>query len=62
MRSQQTAWATDEPCPSCDAEMVLLDVGLPLALAECRACGYRETWESADRDNTDHETTGGDNW
>ena len=50
-------WATEEPCPSCDAEMVLLDEGLPLALAECRACGYRETGDTNDR-----QATGGDSW
>jgi hypothetical protein len=53
----RTAWHTDEPCPSCGAGMVLLDDGLPLLLAECRACGYRETWDSAD-----HRTIGGDHW
>jgi hypothetical protein len=37
--------------------MVLLDNGLPVALAECRACGYRETWDS-----TTPDTSGGDNW
>jgi hypothetical protein len=37
--------------------MVLLDDGLPQALAECRACGHRETWDTAD-----DETTGGDHW
>jgi hypothetical protein len=37
--------------------MVLLDDGLPEALAECRACGYRETWDSDKPD-----ATGGDNW
>jgi hypothetical protein len=37
--------------------MVLLADGLPGALAECRACGYRETWNDANPD-----ATGGDNW
>jgi hypothetical protein len=37
--------------------MVLLDDGLPEALAECRSCGYRETWE-----NAAPETNGGDSW
>ena len=50
----QNAWQTEEPCPSCGAEMVLLDEGLPEALAECRACGYRETWEG--------NPPGGDSW
>jgi hypothetical protein len=39
------------------AEMVLLDDGLPEALAECRSCGYRETWKDGRP-----ETSGGDNW
>jgi hypothetical protein len=34
--------------------MVLLDDGLPVVLAECRACGHRETW--------DGEATGGGDW
>jgi uncharacterized Zn finger protein len=57
MSPRQEAWLTDEPCPSCGAEMVLLHEGLPQAIAECRACGYRETW-----DGLAPETTGGDNW
>ena len=57
MRLREEAWATDEPCPSCGAEMVLLNVGLLVAMAECRACGYREVW-----DGEIGETTGGDNW
>jgi uncharacterized Zn finger protein len=54
---REDAWQTEEPCPSCGAELVLLDDGLPEALAECRACGYRETWDIANPD-----TRGGDNW
>ena len=44
---RQAAWATGEECPSCAAELVLLDDGGTLALAECRACGHRETWGTA---------------
>ena len=47
--ARQATWCTDEECPSCDAEMVLLDDGGPLALAECRSCGYRETWDTINR-------------
>jgi transcription elongation factor Elf1 len=54
---RENAWQTDEPCPSCGAEMVLLDDGLPEALAECRSCGYRETWQDGRPG-----TSGGDNW
>jgi Zn ribbon nucleic-acid-binding protein len=43
---RQATWATGEQCPSCDEEMVLLDDGGPLTLAECRACGHRETWDA----------------
>lgn len=57
MNPRQQGWATDEPCPSCGAEMVLIDDGLLVALAECRACGYREIWDDIDR-----EATGGDDW
>jgi transcription elongation factor Elf1 len=56
MMPKQIIWRTEEPCPSCDAEMVLLDAGLPVVLAECRACGYRETWDA------EPETTGDDAW
>jgi uncharacterized Zn finger protein len=54
---RDNAWQTDEPCPSCGAEMVLLDDGLPEALAECRSCGYRETWQDGRP-----EASGGDHW
>jgi hypothetical protein len=37
--------------------MVLLDDGLLVDLAECRACGHREVW-----DGTAPDSTGGDNW
>jgi hypothetical protein len=37
--------------------MVLLDDGLLVALAECRACGHREIWNGASPD-----ATGGDHW
>jgi hypothetical protein len=57
MRPQQTAWRTEEPCPSCDAEMVILDDGLLMVLAECRACGHREIWDGETPD-----ATGGDSW
>jgi hypothetical protein len=42
-------WHTEEPCPSCGNDLVLLDDGLPFLRAECRACGHNEpsTIESA---------------
>jgi uncharacterized Zn finger protein len=57
LNPRDNAWQTDEPCPSCGAEMVLLDDGLPEVLAECRSCGYRETW-----DNATDNPRGGDDW
>ena len=52
-----TVWRTDEPCPSCEAGMYLIDDGLAVLRAECRLCGYGETWDAAD-----HDLTGGDGW
>jgi len=57
LESTENAWRTDEPCPSCGTEWCCLDDGLPVALAECRACGYRETWNG-----TEPNTSGGDDW
>jgi hypothetical protein len=37
--------------------MVLLGDGLPMLLAECRACGHRETWNA-----TTPAPAGGDDW
>ena len=41
-----TVWHTDEPCPSCGNDLVLLlDDGLPRLRAECRSCGHNEPWD-----------------
>jgi hypothetical protein len=44
MKTLPATWETDEPCPSCDADLVLVDTGTPVLRAECRACGHAETW------------------
>jgi len=45
MRPHPATWTTDEPCPSCETEMVLIDTGTAVLRAECRACGHAETWD-----------------
>jgi transcription elongation factor Elf1 len=44
MKITPTVWQTDEPCPSCGNELVLLDDGRYCLRAECRACGHNEPW------------------
>jgi hypothetical protein len=39
-----TAWRTDEPCPVCGTGLTVLDDGQSPLQAECRLCGYGETW------------------
>jgi ribosomal protein S27AE len=46
---RETTWRTDEPCPTCGAELVLVDDGQVVPRAECRACGYGETFGTTDR-------------
>ena len=43
--SVTTVWHTDEPCPSCGNDLVLLDDALPRLRAECRSCGHVEPWD-----------------
>jgi ribosomal protein S27AE len=43
-----TDWFTDEPCPVCGAGLILTGHGEPVQVAECRACGYADTWELGD--------------
>jgi transcription elongation factor Elf1 len=45
---RETAWRTDEPCPVCDAELVLVDDGTAILRAECRLCGYVAPFEITD--------------
>ena len=44
-----TAWRTDEPCPVCAAGLIVVDDGGTVARAECRLCGYTDTWTGQDR-------------
>jgi Zn ribbon nucleic-acid-binding protein len=48
--TQPTVWLTDDPCPVCAAELVLLGHGGPVQVIECRACGYSDRWDFADDD------------
>jgi transcription elongation factor Elf1 len=45
---RETTWRTDEPCPACDAELVLVDDGTAILRAECRLCGFAGPFEIAD--------------
>ena len=45
---RETAWRTDEPCPVCDAELVLVDDGTTILRTECRQCGYAGPFVTAD--------------
>jgi hypothetical protein len=38
-----TAWRTDEPCPVCATGLILHDDGTTQR-AECRLCGWSDTW------------------
>jgi hypothetical protein len=48
-----TAWRTDEPCPVCSTDLILHDDGTTPPAAECRLCGYADTWTSAQPDGGD---------
>jgi hypothetical protein len=53
--SAAIVWRTDEPCPVCGTGLFVLfvlDDGQDMT-AECRLCGYADTW-------TGDETDGGD--
>ena len=39
-----TAWRTDEPCPVCATGLILHDDGTTPPRAECRLCGWSDTW------------------
>ena len=41
-----TAWRTDEPCPVCATGLILHDDGSTSIRAECRLCGWSDTWTS----------------
>jgi len=38
-----TTWRTDEPCPTCGNDLILLDDGLSPIRWECRWCGDAPT-------------------
>ena len=48
-----TAWRTDEPCPVCATGLILHDDGTSPAWAECRLCGWSDTWTGDDADGGD---------
>ena len=39
-----TAWRTDEPCPVCATGLIMHDNGGSPPRAECRLCGWSDTW------------------
>jgi hypothetical protein len=43
-----TAWRTDEPCPVCATGLIMYDDGTSRARAECRLCGWSDTWTGDD--------------
>jgi hypothetical protein len=47
---RETTWRTDEPCPVCETELVLVGNGAAMLRAECRACGYAEPFDTSDGD------------
>ena len=52
--TDQTVWRTDEPCPVCAAGLFIVGYGKPVQVAECRLCGWSETWDlTHDTDDSD---------
>jgi tRNA(Arg) A34 adenosine deaminase TadA len=47
-----TVWRTDEPCPVCAAGLFIVGYGRPVQVAECRLCGWSETWDLTDDTDT----------
>jgi hypothetical protein len=50
MTAPITAWRTDEPCPVCATGLIMQDNGGPVLRAECRLCGWSDTWTGDDPD------------
>ena len=48
-----TAWRTDEPCPVCATGLILHDDGTTPPWAECRLCGWADTWTGDQADGGD---------
>ncbi len=53
-----TAWRTDEPCPVCATGLIMCDNGMTLR-AECRLCGWSDTWTSDGPGDRDADHLGG---
>ena len=51
--STVTAWRTDEPCPVCATGLIMHDDGSFPVRAECRLCGWADTWTGDDPDEGD---------
>jgi len=51
-------WRTDEPCPVCAAGLFLVGHGEPMQIAECRLCGWSETWDLTNDAGTDNRNGG----
>ena len=47
-----TVWRTDEPCPVCGTGLFVRDDGQAMT-AECRLCGYADTWTGDQDDGGD---------
>ena len=47
-----TAWRTDEPCPVCATGLIMTDDGSSIR-AECRLCGWGDTWTGDEADGGD---------
>ncbi len=45
-----TAWRTDEPCPVCATGLIMTDDGSSVLRAECRLCGWADTWTGDEAD------------
>jgi ribosomal protein S27AE len=43
--SEPIVWRTDEPCPVCAAGLFIVGHRQPIQVAECRLCGWSETWD-----------------
>ena len=51
--STVTAWRTDEPCAVCANGLIMHDDGTTPLRAECRLCGWADTWTSDQADGGD---------
>ena len=43
---RETAWRTEEPCPTCGTGLVLVDDGRPVLRTECHSRGYVASWDT----------------